>query len=454
MRRKRIACIMLCTLSLQALAYPADKNDLAHQLDAMLRSSVGNDAPGASVLVAQDDKVIYRGAYGKANLDLNVALTPQHVFRIGSITKTFTAAAMVRLSATRQLSLDDPLSKYLPDFPNGGHITLAQLLSHTSGVSDNWDADPGKPLDTPSLVKLIAAKAPDFEPGAAWSYSNSGYILLGAVLEKVTGKPWAEAIHDQLTARIGLDHTAFYADDAIVPGLVSGYSQNESGKVTQAPYVTISGPGAAGALVSTTDDLFRWMRALATDRALPAGLYQTMSSPKSTARGDPVPYGYGLMLGTVRGESIIEHNGGIDGFASQLTYFPTQHVTVVVLANTDAGSPSPRSLAHRLGALAIGKPYAELDAAMASTAYLQGLSGAYRIAENAKHILSIEHGNLVIQRDGGPKRALAVAKDDVLFFPSDKTDHIKVIRDTRGAVTALDFYADGMPPARHETRLP
>lgn len=454
MRRTWIACIILCTLSLQTLAYPADKGDLTRQLDAMLRSSVGKDAPGASVLVARDDEVIYRGAYGKANLDLGVALTPQHVFRIGSITKTFTAAAIVRLSATHQLSLDDSLSKYLPDFPNGAHITLAQLLSHTSGVSDNWDADPTKPLDTPALVKRIAAKAPDFEPGAAWAYSNSGYILLGAVLEKVTGKPWAEAIHDLLTAPIGLNHTAFHDDDAIVPGLVSGYSQNEDGKVVQATYVTISGPGAAGALVSTTDDLFRWMRALVTDHALPAGLYQIMSSPKSTAHGDPVPYGYGLMLGTVRGQPVVEHNGGIEGFASQLTYFPTQHVTVVVLTNTDAGSPSPRSLAHRLGALAIGKPYADLDAAAASAAYLQGLSGTYRIDNNAKHTLSIEHGSLVIQRDGGPQRPLAVAKDDVLFFPSDKTDYIKVIRDTRGAVTALDFYADGMPPARHETRLP
>lgn len=454
MMRAWIAGLVFCTLSLHVAAYQVDDAKLVRQVDAILHGSVEANAPGATVLIARDDNVIYRGARGEANLNLDVALTPQQVFRIGSITKTFTAASVLKLSATGKLALSDPLSKYLPDFPNGSHITLAQLLSHTSGVSDHWDTDPSKPLDTSALVKIIATQAPDFPPGEAWSYSNSGYMLLGAVIEKVTGQSWDAVIHDQFAAPLGLDHTAFYPDDALVPGMVTGYSKDEHGSVVLAPYVTISVPSAAGALVSTVDDLFHWMRALATDRALTAGLYQTMSSPKTTAKGDFVHYGYGLMLGSVRGEPVVEHNGGIDGFASQLTYFPKQHVTVVILANTDAGSPSPRSLAHRIGALAIDKPYDDLHAIKVSIQTLQELCGTYRFDTGTTHTLSVERGALSIQREGGPKRALAMAENGVLFYPSDGTDFIRVIRDGHGSVVALDFYSDGMPPARHEVRLP
>lgn len=446
-----LACSLL---SLQAVAQPLDDTALAKKADAILMQSVAADAPGASVLIARDDQVIYRSARGRASIELDVPLTPQQTFRIGSITKTFTAAAILKLSVAGKLSLNDPLSKFLPDFPGAAHITLAELLSHTSGVSDAWESDPAKPQDTASLVKLIAAHAPDFPPGAAWAYSNSGYMLLGAVIEKVTGQPWHEVIREQLTQPLGLTHTAYYPDEAVVAGRVTGYSQDEHGHVVLAPFASISGPSAAGALTSTVDDLFHWMRALAGGRVLPPALYQEMSSAKATAQGDPVQYGYGLMLGTVRGEPVVEHNGGIDGFASQLTYFPKQHITVVVLANTDAGSPNSRSLAHRLGALAMGRPYAELQAVTVSAQDLHALSGSYRIGPTATRTMSVENGMLMMQREGGPKRVLAVAKDDVLFFPGDAIDYFKIIRDAHGLVSALDFYADGMPPARREARIP
>lgn len=450
--RKWLLGFVLCVSYVSA--YSMDDAALARRAEAMLNASVASDAPGASVLVAREDRVIYRGARGKASLSLDVPLTPQQVFRIGSITKTFTAATVLKLSAEGKLALSDPLSKFLPDFPNGAHITVAQLLDHTAGISDNWDVDPAKPLDTSALVTHIAAQPADFAPGAAWSYSNSGYMLLGAIIEKVDGHPWSDLVRTQFAKPLGLAHTGFYPDNALVPGLATGYSRDDQGNVVLAPYVTISGPGAAGALVSTVDDLFHWMRALATDHALPAGLYQTMSSPKTTSDGAPVHYGYGLMLGTVRGEPVVEHNGGIEGYASQLTYFPKQHVTVIVLANTDAGIPTPRSLAHRLGGLAIDKPYVDLQPIKADDTYLQALRGTYRIDTNGKHVLSIDSGMLTIQRDGGPKRPLVVAKGDVLFYPNDGTDYIKVVRDRQGSVVALDFYTDGMPPARHESRVP
>lgn len=449
-----IAGLTLSLLSLHAMARPADEASLRRQADAILAEDIARNAPGASALIAQDDRIIYRTARGSASLELDVLLSPNRVFRIGSITKTFTAAAILKLGAAGKLSLDDPLSKFLPDFPSGGKISLAELLDHTAGVSDAWDADPTKPQVTGSLVKLIAGHAPDFSPGTAWAYSNSGYILLGAVIEKVTGQPWHAAIHSLLAQPLGLSQTAYYPDEAVVPGSVLGYSQDDRGNVIRAPYASISGPGAAGALTSTVDDLFRWMRALATGRALPPRLYEAMSSAKATTTGTPVPYGYGLMLGTVRGEPVVEHNGGIEGFASQLTYWPKQHVTVVVLANSDAGSPNPRSLAHRLGALTLGKPYIELHPLKTDDKQRQELCGTYRIDATAKHILSIEEGTLLVQRDGGPKRPLAMAQGDRLFFPHDGTDYFQIIRGAHGSVIALDFYVDGTSPARRETRIP
>lgn len=449
-----MAGLVLPLLSLRAVAGPADEAALQRQATAILAEDIVSSAPGASVLIAQDDRVLFRAARGGANLELGVPLSPEQVFRIGSLTKTFTAAAILKLSAAGKLSIEDPLSKFLPDFPNGGRITLAQLLSHTAGVSDAWDVDASKPQDTSALLKLIAGHAPDFAPGTDWAYSNSGYIVLGAVLEKVTGQPWQASLRSLLAQPLGLSRTAFHPDEAVVPGRVAGYSRSERGEVTLAPYFSISGPGAAGALTSSVDDLFRWMRALVTGRVVPPALYAAMSSAKTTTAGKTVPYGYGLMLGTVRGEPVIEHNGGIEGFASHLTYFPKQRVTVVVLANTDARPPNPRSLAHRLGALAIGRPYIELRPQKTDDRQRQELCGTYRIDATARRTLSAADGTLWVQRDGGPKQPLAVAPKDLLFFPYDGTDYFKIIRDAQGRVIALDFYADGTAPARREARIP
>lgn len=449
-----MAGLALSLWSLQAVARPADDAALQRQAAVLLAEDIASSAPGASVLIAQDDQVLFRAARGSASLELGVPLSPDQVFRIGSLTKTFTAAAILKLSTLGKLALEDPLSRFLPDFPNGVHITLAQLLDHTAGISDAWDADSTKPQDTSSLIRLIAGHAPDFAPGTDWAYSNSGYMVLGAVIEKVTGQPWHASLRSLLTQPLGLSQTAYHPDADVVPGRVVGYSQNERGEIIHAPYASISGPGAAGALTSTVDDLFRWMRALATGRVVPPSLYAAMSSAKATSAGRAVPYGYGLMLGTVRGEPVVEHNGGIEGFASHLTYFPKQHVTVVVLANTDARSPNPRSLAHRLGALAIGRPYIELRPVKTEDRHRQELCGTYRISATAKRTLSAADGTLWVQREGGPKLPLATAHGDLLFFPHDGTDYFKIIRDTQGRVIALDFYADGTPPARRELRVP
>lgn len=431
----------------------AATEDVAARAPAMLAADIANGDPGAAVLVARGDHVLYRGAAGMANVELSVPLSADQRFHIGSITKSLTAATVLKLASLQKLSLDDPLSRYLPDFPNGPKITLAQLLDHTSGVSDEWDANPAETLDTQTLVKRIAAKEPDFPPGAAWRYSNSGYMLLGAVIERVTGKPWDQAMRELVLAPAGMEHTLYGGDDRIVRGQVEGYSVDDKGEATHAPFASMTGPAAAGALTSTVDDLFKFLRALHGD-LLPSAWREAMTTPKTTSDGQPVPYGYGIAVGTVRGKPVYEHNGGIAGFATQFTYFPEQDVTVVVLANTDGGRPNPRALAHRLGALAIGDPYTSWTPQTLSAGDMQALAGSYRIAGDSKHVLGIRDAKPTIRRDGGPERELTAAKGDVLYYAGDGTDYIHVARDATGHPIALEFHSDGMLTARREPRLP
>jgi CubicO group peptidase (beta-lactamase class C family) len=420
---------------------------------SLLQHEVNEAGPGAAVLVARGDQVIFRAARGRADIELAVPLQADNVFRIGSITKTLTATTILELVSSGKFSLEDRLSKFLPEYPNGKNISVAQLLDHTAGVSDAWEANPADSMTTAALVRAIEHQPADFPPGTDWRYSNSGYILLGAIIEKVTGKSWHAATRDLLMAPLGMMQTDGYRDTELVQGRVEGYSVDETGAVVRAPYVSMAGPGAAGALSSTVDDLFRIMRALTTGRVLPAKLYEQMTTAKQTSSGRTVGYGYGVMLGTVRGEPVIEHNGGIDGFASQLTYFPKQDVTVVVLANTDAGRPNPRSLAHRLGALAIGHPYLSFRESTLDTKALASLAGSYRAGPSSVRTLSVRDGTLFVRRDEGPERRLAIDESGILYFPGDETDYFLVIRDGQGDVVALDFHVDGMDPAERELRI-
>lgn len=421
-------------------------------IGTLFQEEVPKQEPGAAVLVARGDRVIYQGARGRASLELKVALHPGQVFRIGSITKTLTAATVLKLVSIGEVSLDAPLSTYLPTFPGGEKISVAELLDHTSGISDAWEANPCETLDTTKLVNLIQAQAPDFKPGTEWRYSNSGYMLLGAIIEAVTKKPWDIAMRDLVLSPLGMTQTGRFGDAEVVPGHAEGYSRSPSGAIIRAPYASMSGPSAAGALSSTTRDLFRFMRALTGGRLLRPDLYQAMTTAKATALGRSVPYGYGVMLGQVRGEPVIEHNGGIEGFAAHFTYFPKQDVTVIVLANSDAGL-HPRSLAHRFGAAAIGKPYMTFRPSDLSAESLQSLAGSYRPGPASVRTLYVQDGKLFVQRDGGPGRQLLATREGFLYWPGDETDYFKVVRDREGRVQGLDFFADGMAPAKHEPRM-
>jgi CubicO group peptidase (beta-lactamase class C family) len=447
----RTLCFGIALLAMPVVAQ-AQTASFAVQADQIVNRFTTPAGPSASVAVYRDGKLIYQRARGESSIELHVPAKAESIYRIGSITKTVTAATVLTLVHDGKLALADPLSKFLPDYPGASSITIAQLLSHTAGVSDEWNADPTQPLDTKTLVSLIAKQPLDFKPGSEWRYSNSGYMLLGAVIEKVSGKPWFEAEHDLVLAPFGMTHTAYYADDAVVEGAVRGYSADASGKVTQPAFVSISGPMAAGALASTADDIAKLAEGLGNARVFPADLLKAMTTPATLTDGSTAPYGYGLMLSTVRGEPAYGHNGGIEGFSSQFFVIPKAHVAVAVLVNSGVGTPSARAIALQLAAATLGKPYRTfVDEKLSDTA-MRALVGTYRIQGDSVHTITLDGGQLYIQRAPGPKRRLATAKGDVLYYVGEATDYIHVGKDKAGKVSALEFYSDGMAPARVEPR--
>lgn len=442
---------------LVAAASPSDAV-VARQAQALLEQSVRPDAPGLELLIARGDRVLFHAARGSADMELGVPLRTGQVYRIASITKVFTAAEVLKLAEQGRLSLDDTLDKYLPDFPNASHIRLRQLLNHTAGISDiARNPQPGfmaRKLDTATLLAEVASRDPAFAPGTQQSYSNGGYIVLGAVIEKVTGEPWYQAIDEHLLAPLGLRQTRYGDNAAIIPGRVAGYTTDTPDhSVRNASYINASVPAAAGALVSTAEDLYRWMRSLAGGRVISQASFAQMTTAATLPPGTTVthPYGLGVYLWQVRGKTMVGHTGQINGFASAAGYVPDAQITVVVLANDD--NMDARTMARRLAALALGQPYDTPVAVPLSSVELHAPEGSYRIDNTSLEMLTVKDGQLLAQRTGRHAVPLQATAQGRLYFVPDELSYFQPVRDAHGNVTRLDYVEGGDAPAQQWPRV-
>lgn len=341
-------------------ASAADLAERAARIDQLLAELYPEDEPGAAVLVEKDGQMLLRQGYGMAHLELEVSIQPEMVFRIGSITKSFTAVAILKLVEAGKLALDGKISRYLPDDPtHGAKITLEHLLTHTSGIRSLTRLDDfprlREDLTVSQLIDLFKDLPADFAPGEKFLYANSGYILLGAILEKVTGRTYADWLAESLFVPLGLTHTAYGADAPIVPGRVAGYAGSR-GSYQNAGYLSMTQPYAAGGLISTVDDLARWARALTSGTLMRQDLCERMTTPHRLQDGQATPYGYGVTVSSCEGQRVIEHSGGIHGFMSSLLWMPDVHLAVVILSNNPGHRPDPATLAYVLATLAMGKP--------------------------------------------------------------------------------------------------
>ena len=308
---------------------------------------------GIAVAVVRGADTLLMKTYGKADLEWDVPLSQDAVFEIGSVTKQFTAAAILQLRDEKKLDLDADITTYLPNYPTQGRrVSVRRLLDHTSGIKgyteiESFDEIRTRTLPRDSLVARIAAAPFDFAPGEALIYNNSGYFLLGLIIEKVSGMSYEDYVEQKLFAKLGMSRSSYCSNSEVVPRRAHGYALRNAGLV-RAPYTDHTWPYSAGSLCSTTGDLITWLRALHGGKVLPPASYQEMITPGRLEDGTPVRYAMGLMrTPDAGGRPAIHHGGGIFGFVSDTRYYPGDSLYVVVLVNT-AGNLNPAALATEM----------------------------------------------------------------------------------------------------------
>ena len=305
-------------------------------LKSHLGKLTADNSPGIAVLVARDGKIVYQGGFGLADVEKKTPVTAETKFRIGSVTKQFTAAAILRLADEGKVALTDPLDKYFPGFPKG--VTLQQLLNHTSGIHSYTDKPEfmgkvSKPIAPTELIAWFRDDPPDFAPGAGFHYDNSGYFLLGEIVAKVSGKPFASSLQEMFFGPLGMKDTGIYQNASPPPGETAGYSFAD-GKTLPAREWDMSWAGGAGALYSTVGDLFLWNEALFGGKILKPASFKAMTTPvKLPPNVDGLHYGYGLVIADLNRLPVVSHSGGLDGWSSDLMRLPEQNTTVIALAN-------------------------------------------------------------------------------------------------------------------------
>ncbi len=367
---------------------------------------------GLAVAVIQGTDTLLMKAYGKADLEWDVPLTIDAVFEIGSVTKQFTAASVLKLRDQGKLDLDADITAYLPDYPTQGHrIPVRRLLDHTSGIKGYTEMEgfrdfATRSLPRDSLVARIAAEPFDFPPGEALIYNNSAYFLLGLIIEKVSGTSYEEFVENELFAKLGMNRSSYCSNSEVISRRAHGY-QLTGGGLVRAPYLDHTWPYAAGSLCSTVGDLVTWLRALHGGKVLPAASYQEMITPGRLNDGTRVRYAMGLVnMADATGHRVIEHGGGIFGFVSDTRYYPAENLLVVMLVNT-TGNLSPTALSNELVEVLLPRVTPEVRNFTGDVGSLVGTYAGPSRGRPLTVTVTADEGTLMATPSGGRKAPLA-----------------------------------------------
>jgi D-alanyl-D-alanine carboxypeptidase len=433
----RVTTVVLATLILPAFvrAQSTTQSDLPPRLDAIAAEAFPAGAPGAAVLVVVDGKPILRKGYGLADVEHKRAIAPDDVFRIGSLTKQFTAVAILQLVQQGKVKLDDPITAYVPDFDmRGKTITIEHLLTHTSGVPNftstpDYRAKFDQHLAPRQVVGMTDGQPLEFDPGTKFKYSNTNYALLGMVIERVSGQTYADYLAEHVLKPAGTKDTAYSANDAATrPRHATGYDI-EDNKPTPTTRPEMAIPFAAGALESTVDDLWSWTQALRDGKVVDAKLLERAWTPYSPSDGAS-NYGYGWMIRRDNGERWIAHSGGIDGFSCTAMFVPDRNLFVAILTNRmDQDHPPPDAVARQLALEALGRPIKRRTAIALDERTLEKYVGVYQLAPTFK---------LTITREGTRMFAQATNQSRAEIFPEAEGKFFSKIVDAQ-----FEFKFDG-----------
>ncbi len=383
---------------------PAVSPQLRATLDSLASGFVaGNSTPGTAIAVVRGtDTLLFRG-YGTANLEVSTPVSVTSVFEIGSVTKQFTASAVLQLAEQGKLALTDSIGRWVPNLPlKWRRVTITQLLNHTSGipsyteVGESWVKRWGEEMTGAQLVALTAGKPFDFAPGTSWKYNNTGYVLLGMLVEARAGRAWGEDFAARFFAPLGMTRTMYCERKLVIADRAAGYSREGKDRWANAPYLAMSQPHAAGALCSSIGDLLTWNRALHGGKILSSASYTAMTTPAGSAA--PKQYGFAMGRQDLNGHVVLTHGGGIPGFLTANTFVPDAQLSVTVLTNGDANDPG--ELATQLTRAALGVPLVVKPAVAAlvpvpiSAAELRRYVGVYTL------VLGSPRPFAVFEKDG------------------------------------------------------
>lgn len=387
---------LVCTIS-----FGQTKQDrkLKNALNELIPKRFPAIAPGCVVLVAKSGKVVYKKAFGTANLESNIPMEPNMIFRIGSITKQFTAISILQLVEQGKIHLQDSIQNYIPDYPYKGYkITIENLLTQTSGIKDYMTiSNPAEERTnyTPKQgVDYFRNEPLEFKPSNQFKYSNSNYYLLGYILEMVTGKSYAEYLQKNIFDKVGLNNTYYIDTDKNITNTPQGYSKFD-GQLEKATLQNITTIYSAGGIMSSAEDLFKWHQALYNNKLINRELLTKAFTPYLFADGTSSEYAYGWFIKNLDDSKTIEHAGSTDGFQSDEIYFPKEDIFIITLFNGFEQDMDWTVLSNDIARLALGKPLnSEIQL---SEDVLQNYVGNYVF--NAEHqlIVTFKNGKLFVE---------------------------------------------------------
>lgn len=423
------------TILIFGLAVATFGQDLSSKADELVKAYVKQGKFSGTVLIAKEGKVVFDKAYGMANYEWATANTTDTRFRLGSISKQFGAAAILKLEELGKLKTTDKACDYLPACPeNWKPITIHQLLTHTSGVP-NFTSFPeyakikALPSKYEEQVKSVWDKPMSFDPGSKYEYSNTGYVMIGQIIEKASGQPWETFLREQIFLPAGMKNTQADSNTALIPKRANGYNSG-NGAPVNAQYVDMRIPNIAGALISTTGDLYQWDRALAAGKILSEASLKKMWTPEKSN------YAYGWAVVEEEGKLTQGHGGGIDGFSTYIQRVPADGTLIVTLSNfEDAKTGDLRRglfLIANGGNAELPKDRQEIQL---DSATLDEYVGTYQLAPNFALVITREGNQLMTQATGQGKIPIFAEAKDVLF-PKVMTATLEMTRE-EGKVTGL-----------------
>jgi CubicO group peptidase (beta-lactamase class C family) len=439
---KKLITLVLCGAALLAPPLKAQSDEQkAKRFDSICDVYAKKNMFSGSVLIAKKGKVLLSKGYGMANYSYDIPNSPTTKFKLASVSKQFTAMAIMILQEKGKLSTEDKLIKFIPDYPNGDKITVHHLLTHTSGVKSLtsltlFDSIKALPHTLEQSMKYYKNLPLEFEPGTKFNYSNSGYLLLSSIIEKVSGKTYGEFLDESIFKPLGMKNSGLYTSNLVLKNVAEPYTDGASG-IEHPDYIDMSVPGGAGALYSTVEDLYIWDRALNTEKLVKKSTIEKIFTENKDG------YAYGWMINNYKGHKWHYHNGGIEGFATTINRFPDEDLTIIILKNVDNWNAFS---AHKVSrALMFGDKYSlpvERKIAKVDAKIYQKFSGNYELGPGFVISVTTENNRIYTQATGQGKCEI-YPESEFKYFVKIVDAQFQFNKDDKGNIASITLFQGG-----------